>query len=253
MTQNREHLKKLHDLAPMNARRLNEQVYTDILIKGESFTKENADDFKEGVELLGKLVMIHHEYRKKQPFGDMFSEYLQEYGRLNFRAGQFFTPYNVAEMMGVMLLTLEEMKGEPLRILDPASGTGRFMLKTAAHYAKEVEMYNFLFTNIDIDKRMFTFCVMNAILYGIPAIHIHGDTLRNKFWDCFATIPITPGICQWKRIDAKLMEKRFAEILEASIPKRGLEIFMDERVKTRAREKRYSTIVKPTQRSLFEK
>jgi len=236
----------------MNARRLNEQVYTDILIKGESFTKENADDFKEGTELLGKLLTIHREFHEKNPFRDMFSEYLMEYGRLNVRAGQFFTPYNVCDMMAKMQLGIEDdLKGEPLRILDPAAGTGRFMLSTASHYAKEVGMYNFLFTNIDIDKRMFTFCVMNAILYGIPAIHIHGDTLRIKFWDCFATIP-SMGLCQWKRIDAKLMEDRFKEMLEASIPKRGLEIFMDERVKTRVREKRWSTIVKPTQRTLFE-
>jgi len=223
----KEAVKRLYDLAPMNSPDLHDQIFKEILEPGERFTMEKKDEFKEGMELLGKLQMIHYDYNKRKPFGDMFSEYLQEHGKLNAHAGQFFTPYNVAKMMSEIMLGInsEELKGEPLRILDPAAGTGRFMLKTAEHYAKEVGMFNFIFTNIDIDRRMFICCTMNAILYGIPSINIHGDTIALKFWDCFITIP-AGGFCQWKRVDAKFMEERFKAMLEASRTAKGMEKFV---------------------------
>jgi len=252
----KETVKALHDLAPMNARRLNEQIYTDILIEGENFTMEKQDDFKAGTDLLGKLFMIHREYNKRRPFGDMFSEYLQEHGKLSFHAGQFFTPYNVADAMTAMTLGVEDnLKGEPLRILDPAAGTGRFMLSTAKHYAKEAGMFNFLFTNIDIDKRMFTFSVMNAILYGIPSINIHGNTITNEFWDCFATIPTLTKdgvICQWKRIDAKIMQKRFEDMFENSRPTKGMEKFVGKVAKKDRPVVIRGYVPKPEQKTLFE-
>ena len=223
----KEAVKALYDLAPMNSPDLHDQIFKEILEPAERFTMEKKDEFKEGMELLGKLQMIHYDYNKRKPFGDMFSEYLQEHGKLNAHAGQFFTPYNVADMMGSMLLGIseDEMKGEPLRMLDPAAGTGRFMLSIAKHYAKEVGMFNFIFTNIDIDRRMFICCTMNAILYGIPSINIHGNTLSLEFWDCFVTMPAM-GICQWRRIDPKLMQKRFEDMLERSRPAKGMEKFV---------------------------
>jgi len=205
------------------------------------------------MELLGKLQMIHYDYNKRKPFGDMFSEYLQEHGKLNFHAGQFFTPYNLVDAMTAMTLgTIKDLKGEPLRILDPAAGTGRFMLGTAKHYAKEVGMFNFIFTNVDIDRRVFIYCVMNAILYSIPSINIHGDTLATKFWDCFATIP-AGGICQWKRIDAKLMEERFKQMFEASRPAKGMEKFVGKVAKKERPVviRRYKP--EPEQKTLFKK
>ena len=249
----KEAVKRLYDLAPMNSPDLHDQIFKEILEPGERFTKESADEFKAGIELLGKLFMIHHEYNKRHPFGDMFSEYLQEHGKLNVRAAQFFTPYNVADMMGSMLLGLnsEQLKGDPLTILDPAAGTGRLILITAAHYAKEEGMFNFIFTNIDIDRRVFIYCVMNAILYGIPSINIHGDTLANKFWDCFATVP-TLGICQWRRIDPKLMEKRFEAMWESSRPAKGMEKFVGK-VASKDRPVVFRRFTpKPEQKTLFE-
>lgn len=251
----RETVQRLYDLAPMNSPDLHDQIFKEILEPGERFTKESADEYKAGMELLGKLFMIHRDYNERHPFGDMFSEYLEEYGKLNFHAGQFFTPYNVAGMMGGMLLSLEEMKGDPLTMLDPAAGTGRFMLKTAEHYAKEVGMFNFIFTNIDIDRRVFIYCVMNAILYRIPSINIHGNTISNEFWDCFATIPtLTKAgvICEWRRIDAKIMEKRFEKMFEASRPAKGMEQFVGKVAKKDRPVviRRYKP--EPEQRTLFE-
>lgn len=132
----KEAVKALHALAPMNSPALHDQIFKEILEPGERFTTENTDEFKSGIELLGKLLTIHSGYKERHPFGDMFSEYLMEHGRLNANAGQFFTPYNIVDMMTEMLLTIdaESMRGEPLTMLDPAAGTGRFMLRTAKHY-----------------------------------------------------------------------------------------------------------------------
>ncbi len=252
MMSDRETIKKLHDLAPINARPLTEQIYKKILIPGVDFTEEKKDEYKEGLELLGKLLLIHREFNEKHPFRDMIGEYLQEHGKLSFHAGQFFTPYNVCDMMVKMKFAMADMTGEPITILDPASGSGRFMLSTAKHYAKEVKMFNFLFTNIDIDSRMFTACTMNAILNGIPSVNIHGNALSLEFWDCFTVLPVG-GVPVWHRVDAKEVQTRFEEMYRRNQPKRGMEKFMDERVVTKRRAPKIPRFtVKPTQKKLFE-
>ena len=251
----REIIKKLNRLAPINSPKLYEQVL-DLLKKGVDFTPEKAEEYAEsGVhEFFYKLVSIHREFFKLNPFGDMFGEYLTDNEMLNDRAGQFFTPMNVAQMMAEMLNAVTE---EFNRILDPASGTGRFMLRTAKQYHKAGAGYNFLFTNIDIDSRMWTFTTMNAILHDIPSINIHGDTLALKYWGAYGVIPTNtshdgvPGLGLWYKLDPEKLRAQHIAMLESNRAPKGMEKFVGK-LKSKVREKpiRFS-MVKPKQKKLF--
>ena len=207
-------LKRLKALAPRHGGvRLEDRIYKEILVKGEQFTEERKDEFREEIEFLGELMVIHAKYTEENGrFGDMFGEYLIQTNQLNFKAGQFPTPPTIAEfMVKISLTTQKSLEGEPKQIMDPCAGTGGFMLKTAKHYAETIGKMNFIFYNVDIDFRMYVFCTMNAILNGIPSVNVWGDSLALKFWEGTVTIPIG-GVAMWKRIGkekvARLMIQR---------------------------------------------
>ncbi len=193
--------RQLEKLETLNGPRLHERIHDDVLVAGLGFHRDRAEDFQAGTELLGTLMQIYQDYGDEAgPFGDMFGEYLECNGQTSERNGQFFTPISVVDMMVAMTLSGQDLDGQPMRICDPAAGTGRFMLRTALHYGREnYGCLNFLFVNVDIDRRAFVYCTMNAVLNGISSICIHGDALRVEIWDAFATLPVG-RFALWERV-----------------------------------------------------
>lgn len=178
-----------------------------MLEAGLKYREEDREEFQENMELLAELMMIKAEHEKESgPYGDMFGEYMLENYQLNPRAGQFFTPMNVCDMMVAMTISEESMK-KTERMLDPAGGTGRFMLRTAKYYAEKIGTYNFIFTNIDIDFRVYVFCTMNAILHAIPSINVWGDSLALEFREGFVTIGIGAPVAMWGRLDVESFQE----------------------------------------------
>lgn len=191
----------LDALEPLNGPLLHDRIYNDILIAGLDFRRDQVEECP-GVKLLGTLMDIHQDYSDEAgPFGDMFGEWLECNGQTSERNGQFFTPIDIVDMIVEMTFQGTDLSRKaPWTINDPACGTGRFMLRTARYFAGNNHgALNFLITNVDIDRRAFTYCTLNAVLNGIPAIHIHGDTLRMEVWDAFATLPIG-RFALWERL-----------------------------------------------------
>jgi type I restriction-modification system DNA methylase subunit len=196
-------LKIMNELtSPRISPRLEDRIYQEILVKGEQFTQEKAGDFAVGIELLGKLILAHTDYTSKHPFGDMFGDYMVQQETTNSRCGQFFTPMPIAELIAEMSMPDLKPDGEPQRIIDPAAGTGRFMLATAKRYATATGQLNFIFYNVDIDFKVYVFCTMNAILTRIPSVNVWGDTLTTRYRESIVTIPLR-NICKWKLLNAE--------------------------------------------------
>jgi type I restriction-modification system DNA methylase subunit len=140
----------------------------------------------------------------------MFSDYMEAMDQAFMKkTGLFFTPYNVVKAMCQMTLTnKKDLGGEPKRILDPAAGTGRYMLKVAETYMEVLGYYNFIFTNIDIDKRVYVYCAWNAIMHQIPSITVWGNTLTEQYWEGVAVIPASsdrPLI--WRMLTTEQLDK----------------------------------------------
>lgn len=193
--------KQLEDLEPLNAPPLHERIHSEILTKGLDFRPGREAEFADSIALLGKLMQISRDYAAEAgPFGDLFGEYLECNGQTNFRAGQFFTPIEVVDLTLKINLHGQELGGRPLFLSDPAAGTGRFMLRTAKHFAEENGgALNFLLVTVDSDRRMFTYCTMNAILHRIPAICIHGDALTVEAWEAFGVVDDGMTV-RWERV-----------------------------------------------------
>ncbi len=245
-------VKRLQDLEPITqTERLHEKIYDKIVIKAQEYTPEKAGEYKDSHALLGEIFLAHEEFKKDPRHGewdDMFGSYLMETEQLYDRAGQFFTPMNVVRAMSEMTIGLMsdgEMLAKPQIMNDPAAGCGRFMIGVAEIYAKRVGCFNFLFVNQDIDFRMYVYMTMNAILYGIPSLNVHCNTISLEYWE--GTIVMRPAGCPtfWRTIP----KERLDEIMKA--PKRGLEKFVDlPPAKKRKKKKQISE--KPQQRSLFD-
>lgn len=253
----RKIIKKLNDLAPINGPRLYEQV-RDLLAKCVEWAPEKTEEFIEDgtYEFFRTLVAIHREFFKLNPFGDLFGEYVSDNELLSDRAGQFFTPINLAQMITDILNTVNTEEFN--RILDPASGTGRFMLRTAKTYHEAGAGYNFLFTNIDIDPMMWTYTTMNAILHDIPSISIHGNSLTMEYWGAYLVVPTNtshsgaPGIGLWYKLDPEKLMAEHRAMIESNRTPKGMERFVGK-VKSRRREKpvKFGSI-EPKQKKLFE-
>lgn len=212
--------KRLEGLESLNGPRLHDRIYGEVLVAGLDFRRDQVEEYSENIALLGTLREVHREYSDEAgPFGDMFGEYMECNGETSERNGQFFTPIGVVDMMVQMTLQDTPLdRQEPWVFCDPACGTGRFMLRTAHHFAKENKgALNFLFTNVDIDRKAFTYCTMNAVLNGIPGIHIHGDTLRMEVWDAFATVPIGQ-VAPWTRVRPETAKAWLVQALQAPTP-----------------------------------
>ena len=182
---------------------LHETIYNEILVKGEQWTKKKAKQFESSVEVFGNIMMAYIDYQKQHgPFSDMFGAFLEATENNWKRGGQFLTPDNIVKMIVEMTMgdDKKQLLAKPQMILDPAAGTGRFMLGTAQHYVKAVGQRNFMFFNIDIDFTVYVYCAMNAILHGIPSINILGDSLAHKFREGIGTIPIGK-VAMWKMLN----------------------------------------------------
>jgi len=104
------------------------------------------------------------------------------------------------------------------------------MLRTARHFAKENHgALNFLFTNVDLDRRAFIYCTANAILTGIPAFHLWGNSLKVEIFDAFATLPMCPGLTLWERLPrstAKSLLVMAANTAEKPIPEETVQTYL---------------------------
>lgn len=240
-------LNLLRDLEPNRYGRskLHDRIYDEILIPALEFTAEKADEYQDNIQLFLRIMEAYSEFSEEAGRTYcMFSEYLQLRDELA-GPGQFFTPTNICDFMTRQVLTERIqrvyikrglsrgdltawkqkqmdhrghqllLRARPITVLDPASGTGRFMMAMARYYEENVGTYNFVFTNIDIDRRVWIYGVMNAILNAIPSRHLHGNTLSGECWEAFTVLPTG----QWFKADHEAIEKQLKKGLATGLDK----------------------------------
>src|ERR1041385_5794122 len=91
--------------------------------------------------------------------GEFYSEHLYRMG-----GTQIFTPWPVCKFMATSVATISEEadSGKPLRILDPACGSGRMLVVGAMVIGREHSYYG-----IDVDHLCVKMAVVNLFLNGV--------------------------------------------------------------------------------------
>lgn len=185
------------------------------------------EEFRQFPPLLGMLV----EALAHKPT-DVLGVLYHRLELQNEQAGQFFTPYPVCQMMAKILVHdskhLLETK-EFIRVQEPCVGSGAMVMALAQALREEgINYQQYLHvTAIDIDTLCVHMAYVQCTLLHIPAIILHGDTLRGETYSVWRTFAHVMGF--W---DAKLArdsrqlpspepiptEPAVAETIDLSVP-----------------------------------
>jgi len=128
-------------------------------------------------ELMQKLIAVYDLDLVKSDMDDALGElYCNNQGVQGARwKGQFLTPMNVCRMMALMTMPGhdDERRDEPLRVLEPAVGTGR-MIIAAAEVCPEAYFYG-----VDVDIRALRIAFLNCSFRKVHGFFLHADALRH--------------------------------------------------------------------------
>jgi hypothetical protein len=113
----------------------------------------------------------------------------------NKYAGQFFTPYPICQMMATMTLGPEadirsKIEGRGfITASEPACGSGAMVI-ALAHGMKDLGInyqQHLHVTAVDVDAKCVHMAYTQFALLHIPAIIVHGNTLKMEEWDHWFT------------------------------------------------------------------
>lgn len=150
-----------------------EQQYLDIV---KRYDKEEVDRFP--------LMLAHLVGALEEDLSDVLGQLFSELELGNKWKGQFFTPDCVCRLMAKMTYgedLKEKLKTQPyITVQEPAVGGGamiiafaREMREQGFNYQKQLRV-----TAIDVDLRAVHMAYLQFSLFHIPAVVIHGDTIR---------------------------------------------------------------------------
>lgn len=157
------------------------------------------EQFQQFPSILGMLTLC----LKHEPT-DVLGVLYQHLEIQNERTGQFFTPYPVCQAMAKMLVYdskhLFEEK-EFIRAQEPCVGSGAMVIALAQALREEGINYQqkLHVTAIDLDIVAIHMAYVQLTLLHIPALILHGDTLRGEVYSQWRTFAHVMGF--W---DAKL-------------------------------------------------
>jgi type I restriction enzyme M protein len=175
---------------------------------------EDANNFMKSGQLLRQVInklqaIDFNRQSERHQFNDLYEKILRDLQGAG-NAGEFYTPRAVTQFMVDMV---NPRLGE--RVLDPATGTGGFLVCAIEHLRKQVktpEQEALLQASIGgVEKKQLPhlLCVTNLLLHGVevPSRIVHTNTLARPLRD------YTPA----ERVDVVLTNPPFGGIEEPGI------------------------------------
>ena len=161
----------------------------------ETTYRETAARYNKGAIELFPAMMYHLvealERHADAP-DDILGWIFHELELHNKYKGQFFTPQEVCDCMGMISLAENDAwiaaKGH-ISVSEPCCGNGAMILGLAKAMARRGfdPHRQMVVTATDIDLKCVYMCYLQMSLYGIPAVVIHGDTILMREWSRWYT------------------------------------------------------------------
>lgn len=153
--------------------------------------KYPRDQFERFPRMLGHLTLAMEQCCATGELGDVLGAVYMQLELGNDRAGQFFTPYHVSQLMARLLVGdgAEAREKGFLDVMEPACGAGGMVIAMAdalrqAGLNPQSAMHA---TCIDIDPRCVHMTYLQLSLLHIPAIVLHGNSLSGEVWSRWYT------------------------------------------------------------------
>ena len=184
-----------------------EAQYMQIVKK---YDKDEANE----ISHMFAMTVIEMENSPRDVLGETYMEL--EMG--NDRTGQFFTPYHLSVMMAKMTfgdgLADEIDKKGFITLSEPACGAGGMVIAIAEELQhKQINYQQALHvTAVDIDPICVHMSYLQFSLLHIPAIVVHGDTLKLEEWNRWYTPAHIMGGWDW-RLNSRHAIESIGEIL----------------------------------------
>ena len=220
----------LADHAQQNIFQLNDlnKAFVDLASKYEQFNglfddvdlkskKLGSDDQQRNItitEVLKKLAHVDLVGHGGDVIGDAYefliSQFASEAGK---KAGEFYTPHEVSDMMA-RIVTIDQEDKKLFSVFDPTMGSGSLMLnvRNYLNYPDSVKYHG-----QELNTTTFNLAKMNLILHGVDSEDMrlrNGDTL-NKDWPTdepytFDSVLMNPPYsAKWSADDTFLDDSRF--------------------------------------------
>jgi len=178
--------KKLNDvLSQLTCSRSKHEVFSELLNfflipfeyhnTGEALKKQYEDLMNNKnralfLEFFTELSILSDE-GFCDPLGDFYMESIS-HGHL----GQYFTPEPLCDMMAIMILSdIENDK----TVLDPACGSGRFLL-SAAKMNRTLKLYG-----ADLDQNCCKMALINMLMNSLSGEIAHMNSISNEFYKSY--------------------------------------------------------------------
>lgn len=135
-------------------------------------------------KLMAKLVIDLEKCANQDILGEVYQA-LSLNSKIN---AQYFTPYNMSEMMARIIIEPKDYKDDPKIVSEPACGSGANLIALANVLKEKGINYqrNVYFVGQDIDPLVAKMCYIQMSLLGMPGIVIVGDTLsspmKGDYW-----------------------------------------------------------------------
>ncbi len=168
-----------------------EEIYLQLI---EKYAKDEQQKKAEALGILAAAL-----YRECETSGptDILGQVFHALGLHNKYKGQFFTPPHICEFMGQIVMAGSDAsslqkeidsKGY-ITVGEPCVGSGGMLLGFANAMQKNKLDYKtqMLASACDIDMKCVHMAYIQLSLLGIPAIVIHGDSLRMEEWSRWYT------------------------------------------------------------------
>ncbi|WP_215192782.1 type I restriction-modification system subunit M [Exiguobacterium sp. s7] len=189
-------------------------LFDDVDLKSK---KLGSDDQQRNItitEVLKKLAHVDLVGHGGDVIGDAYefliSQFASEAGK---KAGEFYTPHEVSDMMA-RIVTIDQEDKKLFSVFDPTMGSGSLMLnvRNYLNYPDSVKYHG-----QELNTTTFNLAKMNLILHGVDSEDMrlrNGDTL-NKDWPTdepytFDSVLMNPPYsAKWSADDTFLDDSRF--------------------------------------------
>ncbi len=181
------------------------------------------EEFQQFPPLLGMLAAC-----LEQETSDVLGVLYHRLEIHNEHTGQFFTPYPVCQFMAKMLVHDAKHLAEEqefIRAQEPCVGSGAMVIALAQALREEGINYQqkLHVTAIDLDIIAVHMAYIQCTLLHIPAVILHGDTLRGEVYSQWCTFAHVMGCWDAKlardhRIPPAPLEKPLTESVRETSP-----------------------------------
>lgn len=162
--------------------------------------------FEQFPELLGYVMLEALEVGKSAGPIDILGSAFETLGLSNKHTGQYFTPQQVCDAMGLMVLddNCREQIAQKgyISVLEPACGSGRMIYGICKAFKKAGYDYTkqMVVQAIDIDPRAVHMTYVQMALYGIPGVVVYGNALSCEEYRRWYTPAYVQG--EWHQKEA---------------------------------------------------